>query len=230
LDFRLTASRKLFVDAPFDGERVKITKDGVIVSEEDDIKEDDIKEDDVKEDGGEKDRVAKRNGLGGATAITHSIKTIQTKKNEEGTTVQDQSQSKGRQSVEDAFEKDDRGDNEDKNTFEYRLKHFYENEAYTGLKDLSYAICWRGFLKRTLEELDKDFKSVRQKWIKSRECKALIAQLEDLKLAVKQPVKNVVALGIGSLHSSTWAENFQSSSAQQLAAVMSIRETLGGKF
>lgn len=66
-------------------------------------------------------------------------------------------------------------------------------------------------------------------WREGKECAVLIAKLQELKAGNKLPVTNVVALGIGSFHDSPTRRD-KNKPFEQLAAVLAIRETLGGKL
>jgi hypothetical protein len=105
---------------------------------------------------------------------------------------------------------------------------WYLNESYPGVDKFSYGISWHGYWKRTLQQLDEQFRSVQMNWKKREEYHWLIAQFKHLKATNKLPVTNVIALGIGSLHDSPHKEWRRH--GEQLAAVLTIRETLGGKL
>jgi len=88
----------------------------------------------------------------------------------------------------------------------------------------SWAIYW----KKTLEELDKDFKSLETRWQETSEARALVTEMEKLK-SKNIPITNIVALGIGSLHESGPVNTLAGTrSGEQLAAVNMIRNVLGG--
>ena len=87
------------------------------------------------------------------------------------------------------------------------------------------------YRKKTLNELDEGFRAIRGPWNKSDECKALVTQIRRLAATRKQQplFQNIVALGIGSFHLSHQKE-IPRRSGFQLAAILTIRDTMSGKL
>jgi hypothetical protein len=113
-----------------------------------------------------------------------------------------------------------------------RIPESYFNEAYS---KWSYCVSWRGYWTRTVKELDDEFKSIQMEWRNSGEYKVLLAQMGELTKATKAPITNIIALGTGSLHDS-WGQDkkmgqdgMRRRTGIQLAAVLALREILGGK-
>lgn len=78
----------------------------------------------------------------------------------------------------------------------------------------------------TLEEITAKYESLKDKWEESDACKELIKPLELYKGKTK--VKNVVVMGLGSFQNEMG--DFSRCSLTQLAALTTIRKTLGGLF
>jgi hypothetical protein len=97
--------------------------------------------------------------------------------------------------------------------------------------DVPVGVSFHGYWKKTVEELAQEFRSVQTEWKESKECKTLFKKLEDLKAEAMMPVTNVVALGTASLHSSRGErKGLQRRTGVQLAAILTIRDALGGKL
>jgi hypothetical protein len=96
--------------------------------------------------------------------------------------------------------------------------------------DYKIAVCWQPYRKVTFPQLVQEFGAVKATWDNSPECKALIAQLENLKGAVRSKITNIVALGIGSLHDTSPKDSTSGRRSRlQLAAVLTIGSYLCGR-
>lgn len=92
---------------------------------------------------------------------------------------------------------------------------------------ISYS--WRSYWKKTLNELDDEFRAIRGLWNESNDCKALVAQMKRLAATKEEKLllKNIVALGVGSFHLTT-QKGIPQHTGFQLAAILTIRDTLKG--
>jgi hypothetical protein len=96
-------------------------------------------------------------------------------------------------------------------------------------------VSWNGYWTRTVKELDDEFKSIQMEWRICGEYNVLLTQMGGLTKATKAPITNIVALRTGSLHDS-WGQDkkmgqhgMRRRTGIQLAAVLALREILGGK-
>ncbi|KAI9761331.1 MAG: hypothetical protein M4579_001121 [Chaenotheca gracillima] len=84
---------------------------------------------------------------------------------------------------------------------------------------------WHAYWRKTLDDLDHEFRVIKGQWDKSKECTTLVAQVQRLEKRVQ--VTNIVGLGIGSLHE-CFEKGIAERTGLQLAAALTIRDTLGG--
>lgn len=155
--------------------------------------------------------------------------TVTEESHEKGEKALIPSEEKSQLNIKDGFANQIEGSDVDAVERKYKLTGFYENKSYIAARKVDYAVSWHGYWNKTLKQLDEEFKTFQTNWNKSKECIALIAQLKDLRNVVKLPVTNIVALSIGSLHDCP-RKGIQRRTGEQLAAVITIREALGGKF
>jgi SRR1 len=96
--------------------------------------------------------------------------------------------------------------------------------------DYKIGVGWQPYRKVTFTQLVEEFGAAKATWDHSPECKALIAQLEDLKGAARSKITNIVALGIGSLHDTRPKDSTSGRRSKlQLAAVLTIASYLSGR-
>lgn len=91
--------------------------------------------------------------------------------------------------------------------------------------DKSHTILKAPLADMTLEEMVKEHERYKQQWETSDACAKLKNILSEKENEGRQTVENVVCLGLGSLQA--LAMGWRRSSHTQLAALMTIRETLG---
>jgi len=103
-----------------------------------------------------------------------------------------------------------------------------ELEADEEVEEPKLGVRWGLFYKMTLADMDEDFGVRRKKWEASNACEELKGMLRlNMNSEIAAKVTNVVALGIGSLHD-VKHEGGRERTRMQLAAVMTIRDVLGG--
>jgi hypothetical protein len=94
---------------------------------------------------------------------------------------------------------------------------------------------FQDFWRKTIRELDIEFRRQEAIWKQTYQYFRLVAQLQDLKHRSNGGIKTVIAIGCGSLHNHNgklkderrWMRH---SSAMNLASVLLIAEVFGGEY
>jgi hypothetical protein len=92
-----------------------------------------------------------------------------------------------------------------------------------------------GLLSQDNQEIDEEFRRQEAAWKRTEEYRKFVGLIQELKDRTTSSIRNVMAMGCGSLHnnrvkdldSDTW---MKSSSALNLARVLTIAEILGGEM
>lgn len=116
-----------------------------------------------------------------------------------------------------------------------KREYIYSEDGWTHVADKrsksmmskgkSHSVLENPLADMTLEEMVKEHERYKQQWETSDACAELKNILSDAKKEGRCTVENVICLGLGSLQALVM--EWRRSSHTQLAALMTIKETLG---